>query len=61
MSEHVQIVKVSESIVEYFSQEIDLQNEPNNKQRDIKIQEFKSKLQESLNVGVGKKEIDWIK
>lgn len=56
----IQVVKVSESIIHYFFEEMGMQNECQ-EYRDIKIKEFKEELTEALNTGVAKKEIEWIK
>ena len=60
MSKPIQIVEMSESILEFFKMEIDFDNE-SERFREISLQEFKDELTKSLNCGVATKEIKWVK
>lgn len=60
MSKPVQIVKIDESLLEYFKMVMDFQNE-SEEYREATLNEFKVKLTESLNCGPAIKEIVWVK
>ena len=56
-----QIVPISDSLLDYFRMEMDLDNQ-GDKYRKVKIAEFKIELTEALNNGIGyPKEIRWVK
>lgn len=54
----IQIVKVSESILDYFKMAFDNESE---QFRQVKIKEFKEELTTALNCGPAIVEIKWIK
>lgn len=56
----IQIVKIDESILQYFFEEMGMQNE-SEQYRQVKLNEFKRELTKALNTGVGTKEIKWIR
>ena len=56
----IQIVKVSESILDYINMEMDYDNEVE-QFRQVKIEEFKEELTKALNCGPATVEIKWIK
>ena len=58
MNRHIQIVRMDTSILDYFKMEMNLDNESKEYQ-NIKIDEFKEKLTESLNCSLARKEIAW--
>ena len=60
MSENIQVVKMDTSILEYFNMIMDLDNETKEYRKLTEI-EFINELTKSLNCGVAKKTIVWVK
>jgi hypothetical protein len=56
----IQIVKIDESIIDYFKMMMDFDNESEHF-KEVTENEFKEKLTEALNCSVEIKEIVWIK
>lgn len=60
MSKNVQIVKVSESLLNYFKMMVDFDNQ-GDQYRNVTEKEFKQELEKALNNGIGNKEVVWVK
>jgi hypothetical protein len=56
---NIQVVKIDNSILEYFKMVMDFDNE-SKEYRDITINEFKYELEKSLNCGAATKKIEWV-
>jgi len=56
---NIQIVKVSESLLDYFVQEAELEK-MDFKTRVNKLSEFKRELEKALNTGAATKQVEWV-